>query len=277
MTAFTFRLRSFGFSRRGGGGTLHRSHRAILSVLGVVFAVVLLVPQTVGAYTHTTMPAVQVQTCALTPGTPCVAIVQPSHTYTTYRSHVDTSGVCLGLPPVVGTGPDDLTFGKIAVGYRHYYDGGEGLLPCAESGDVFYRGAVRFDLSNFTNSHFIGAKLTYRVERSERHLDSGGLNLDLRGIWSASAGLDIATDPWITWIGSNHDYLNGDGSQFPVPHGQITNPTITVDVSSTVRDMLRGAAPNNGFVLYGSDEGFPRNSDTLFSIYSNFTLELTYN
>lgn len=273
MTAFTFRMRSFGFTPQGERGNRYRLNRSILSVLSLAFAVGLLAPQAVGAFTHTVKP---VQECALNATVQCTATLQPSHTYTTYRNQGYTSGVCLGLP-VFGTGPDEITFGKIAVGYRHYYDGGEGLLPCAESGDTFYRGAVRFDLSNFTNSHFISAKLTCRVEKSERHLDSGGLSIDVRGIWSAAKGVDLATDTWINWQGTNHDYLNGDGSQYPVPSGQLSNPAVTVDVSSAVRDMLRGAVPNNGFVFYGYDEGYPRNSDILFSIYSNFVLELTYN
>lgn len=272
MTAFTFRMRSFGFTRRMERGNLPRRYRAIISTLGDIFAVGLLAPQAVGAFTHTVKP---VQECTLNVTVQCTATLQPSHTYTTYRNQGYTSAVCLGLP-VFGTAPPAIAPGEIAVGYRHYYDGGEGPLPCAESSDTFYRGAVRFDLSNFTNSHFIGAKLTYRVEKSELHLDSRGWPY-FPGIWSAAVGLDRATDTWVNWPGTNHDYLDGDGSQYPVPYGQLTNPTVTVDVSSIVRDMLRGAVPNNGFVFYGSDESFPQNGDILFSIFSNFALELTYN
>jgi hypothetical protein len=54
------------------------------------------------------------------------------------------------------------------------------------------------------------------------------------------------------------------------------DPTITLDVSSIVRDWLEGAKPNYGFVFYGFDEGFPQNNTTYLSKYSGFTLTLTY-
>ncbi len=95
------------------------------------------------------------------------------------------------------------------------------------------------------------------------------MNLDEPGIWSAAAGVDRATDDWLTWHSpSYHDYLNGDGTQLFVAPEHPNNLMISLDVSSIVRHWLRNAIPNEGFVFYGKDEGHPRNNDTLTSIYS---------
>ncbi len=201
----------------------------------------------------------------------------PSHTYTTWRSHEEEGGFpCAGLP-LIGTGgnpgPD---FGTIAVGYSHYYDPDDGLISCPSLADIFYRGAVRFDLSHFQLHDFVRATLKFRIQSSVRHDDVPNIYADRPGVWSAAAGVDRATDDWIDWqAGDGHDYVNGDHTQLPVPSDQVEDPTITVDVSGMVRDWLNGNA-NNGFVFYGKDEGYPRNSEKLFSTYTDFVLTLTY-
>jgi hypothetical protein len=208
----------------------------------------------------------------------CTASMPPSHVYTTYRSRDETDGLC-SSPGVTGTMPvggtdADVPWDTIAVGFHHYYDEGS-FIPCTETDDIFFRGAVRFDLHGFKNDHFIGAKLTFRVLDSQRRYD--GLGAVVPGIWSAAAGVDRATDDWPDWPAhSNHDYLNGDGAQQFVAPERLDNATISLDVSAMVRDWLAGATPNYGFVFYGKDEGYPDNSEILISTYTDFTLTLTY-
>jgi hypothetical protein len=208
----------------------------------------------------------------------CTNSLSPSRTYWTYRMHDDINGVFCGDLPLFGTaGYPQPSAGEIAVGYQHFYDPGTDPLPCSHTVDAFFRGAVRFDLSDFTNNRFIGAKLTFRVKESARHYDVGGLNVGESGTWSAAAAMDRATDNWLIWPApSDHDYINGDGSQHFVSPEHPDDPEISLDVSGMVRDWLRAATPNYGFVFYGKDEGYPENNDVLTSIYGDFVLTLTY-
>jgi hypothetical protein len=167
--------------------------------------------------------------------------------------------------------PKATTWDTITVGYGHYYNDDECMLD-----DAFWRGAVQFDLSPYKNYHFISATLTFSVTGSMRHEDVPASWPSATGTWSAAAGMDLATDNWVAWpAGEYHDYINGDGLHVPVPSGLMSDPTITLDVTSSVRGWLEGA-PNNGFVFYGFDEGFPRNSAIYLCNYSNFKLTLHY-
>jgi hypothetical protein len=204
--------------------------------------------------------------------------LQPSSVNTRGRRHTESSSSPFCDFPTHGTliePPPPATSDTITVGFAHYYNDDECMLN-----DAFWRGAVQFDLSGFRNQNFISAQLTFRVTDGLRYdpdTDLPGGPNDTGTRYSAAAGMDLATDNWAGWpAGEDHDYINGDGSHFPVPSGYMTTPTITLDVSSTVRDWLEGKKPNNGFVFYGFDEGFPQNNNTFLCNYSGFTLTLNY-
>jgi hypothetical protein len=203
----------------------------------------------------------------------------PSNVSTTFRSNHETDGLCSSLS-VYGTGPSDGTDpgNTITVGFTHHYEDDSVLfVPCTDTIDTFYRGAVYFDLSGFRNHNFIGARLTFRVKESTRHFDVGGSHVGETGTWSAAGGMDSATDNWLEWhSGDGHDYLNGDGSQHFVSPEHPDDPAIALDVSGMVRDWLEGVRPNYGFVFYGKDESYPDNNETLISTYTDFMLTLTY-
>jgi hypothetical protein len=207
------------------------------------------------------------------------ASLQPSNVYTTFRSNHKTDGLCSSLS-VYGTGPSDGTDpgNTITVGFTHHYeDDGVLFIPCTDTIDTFYRGAVRFDLSPYTYNHFLSATLTFSILSSTLHGDFPASFPNEPGVFSAAAGMDLATDNWLEWhSGDGHDYLNGDGSHLTVPSEWMLSSTATLDVSSTVRDWLEGNKPNYGFVFFGQDEGFPDNNKTLISTYTGFTLTLHY-
>jgi hypothetical protein len=204
--------------------------------------------------------------------------LQPSYVNTRGRRHTESSSspFCdIGTEGTLIEPPPAATGDTITVGFAHYYNDDTCMLN-----DAFWRGAVQFDLSGFKNQNFLSASLTFRVTDGLRYdpdtdLPEGPYETGAR--WSAAAGVDRATDNWAAWpAGEYHDYINGDGKHLFVPSGYMANPTITLDVSSIVRDWLNGAMPNDGFVFYGFDEGFPRNNNTYLSNYSDFTLTLTY-
>jgi hypothetical protein len=204
--------------------------------------------------------------------------LMPSSVNTRGRRHTESSSspFCnMGTTGTLIEPPSAATADTITVGFAHYYDDDTCMLN-----DAFWRGAVQFDLSGFKNQNFLSAKLTFSVTDGLRYdpdTDLPGGPYDTGPRYSAAAGMDLATDNWAGWpAGEDHDYINGDGSHFFVPSGYLTSPTITLDVSSTVRDWLEGKKPNNGFVFYGFDEGFPQNNNTYLSNYSGFTLMLTY-
>jgi hypothetical protein len=208
--------------------------------------------------------------------------LQPANVYTTFRANHETDGLCSSLS-VFGTGPDGGTdpgipWDTITVGFVHQYeDDGVLFIPCSDTIDAFYRGAVQFDLSGQTYHHFLSATLTFRILDSTRHYDVPAWWPNEPGIWSAAAGADGATDNWLGWhSGDGHDYINGDGAHLSMPGEKMLLPTTTLDVTSMVRDWLEGNKPNNGFVFYGHDEGYPNNNETFICRYTDFTLTLHY-
>ncbi len=93
--------------------------------------------------------------------------LSPSNTYLTSRLHDEFGGFLCGGLPIFGTADyPNPSFGEIAVGYKHSFDSGSDPFPCLESADAFFRGAVRFDLSGYTNNRFINANSPSALRRA---------------------------------------------------------------------------------------------------------------
>jgi hypothetical protein len=151
--------------------------------------------------------------------------------------------------------------GEVVEGYLHYYDSGSGPLPCEEEDDVYYRGAVNFDLDALRQfartTGFQHAILSFQIGQTDTTYGANYCLLHLQGNSLPWNGIDLGKDS-------------------PLPSGfSQSGDHIEADVASTVLWAVLTDSSDLNFLLIGSQEGFPKDNDNCSTTYRNFTLTLT--
>jgi hypothetical protein len=184
-----------------------------------------------------------------------------------YWYHESLSGVyCVPEGPAVSNGaPYDYNAlkaaGEIVEGYRDWYKPGTDPFPCEEVDDIYYRGAVNFDLGairQFAKAHnFQHATLSFQIDQTNASYDVTYCLAHLEGNALAWNGIDLGKDSPL----ESGFALNGDH--------------IEADVASTVVWAVLSDSDDLNFLFVGSQEGFPKDNDRCSTTYRNFTLTLT--
>jgi hypothetical protein len=212
--------------------------------------------------------------------------VQPSGYVTSWHSYTDepyfgTSFLGFPYPCLVDKQPDaDIDVFKlknrVGVGYDHHYDPGSQPFPCTDTNDYFYRGGVRFEMSqahDYMETHGVkSAALDFSPTLGP---------IDCLG----RVGFDN-TD-WDKWS-SIPAVLPSSNINLPAPvhKGTLIDGTevYSVDLTSFFNATVQvpGKAPHPQwesfwtspihFVLIGTDEGNPDNNDACTAEFGNFDL-----
>jgi hypothetical protein len=183
-----------------------------------------------------------------------------------YWYHTSLSGFgCFPEGPGVGSGggydfPALKAAGEIVEGYHHYYDPGTDPFPCEEVDDIYYRGAVTFDLGAIKQyaraNAFKHATLSFQIDQTDATYDVTYCLAHLQGNALSWNGIDLGKDSPL----ESGFALNGDH--------------VEADVLSTVMWSLLSDGSDLNFLLIGSQEGFPNDNDRCSTTYRNFTLTL---
>jgi hypothetical protein len=208
------------------------------------------------------------------------------------------AGVAVGQMPAL---PD----GGVLVGFDHFYLEGTKPCNCWSYRDAVVRGTILFKTDDIPH-HFKAATLVLQAMGSTVS-DPATNVLPLTGIFETSAaaqpqpgvGGDLRFDPASGQITALHE---GENRLFPMdpvsslkpvpgafgfparpyPQGAVmaepTTFSYRIDVTSTVvtwmADWLhRDQTPLRGFILVGTDESFPQQSNTQFAVSYLVTLE----
>jgi hypothetical protein len=190
---------------------------------------------------------------------------------------VDMTGAA-GQEAEVGKHP-----GEVVVGFERSHS-----TPCTLFGDqqvsIVHRGAVRFDLASIPKTaKFTKARLLFKrgvhhaVIGTESSNDGTCLNHLMRAStdWSANFPADtlIPGTPLVDIKFSPLETVNVSSDSVLVQNAK----TFSVDVTPALQAWINQGEPNNGFVLVGSSEIFPENSNqTCFSWYGSFVLDIVY-
>lgn len=154
---------------------------------------------------------------------------------------------CLDLIPYGAS--EGLKYGTARVGYNRNHDPGTEPFPCWWWVSSVDRGLVRFDLA------LLGVPADKIVDAT--------LEYDLQTTYSVpntatNCPNDILASLWImneSW--SNSFYPNAESFTDFAPSPSCVVTHHSWNVTSVVRDWLKGARPNYGFLFVGADESFP--------------------
>jgi hypothetical protein len=184
-----------------------------------------------------------------------------------YWYHDSLSGIgCLAEGPGVASGGGyDFNglkaAGEVVEGYSDWYKPGTDPFPCEEVDDIYYRGAVNFDLGVIRQyakaNAFKHATLSFQMDQTNTSYDVNYCLAHLEGNALSWNGIDLGKDSPL----ESGFALNGDH--------------VEADVLSTVMWSLLSDSSDLNFLLIGSQEGFPQNNDRCSTTYRNFTLKLT--
>jgi hypothetical protein len=167
-----------------------------------------------------------------------------------------------------GTG-GDLGIGppppEIGVGYMHAYDPGQDPFPCDFTDNVFYRGAVQFQMNQvnkFVQGHGL-AKATFSYS-----VDSG--------YPGCVSEIDITSaNPWRD--PNNPDEVAGGGIKLTAPQ-DANNGSFSVDITAWIAvEAVPGSSgsPNMHFVFIGSNEDQTvQDNKSCETVLGNFQLTL---
>ncbi|MBP7937831.1 MAG: hypothetical protein KA354_24590 [Phycisphaerae bacterium] len=146
---------------------------------------------------------------------------------------------------------EGLEFGAARVGYDRHHDPGTEPLPCWWWVSSVDRGLVRFDLAllGVTGDQITDATLEYDLETtySVAGTATNCPNSILSSIW-------IVNEPWSDKFDLDAEFLTD-----PSPSPSCVDTHHSLNVSSVVRDWLKGVRPNYGFLFVGGDESRPSN------------------
>lgn len=207
-----------------------------------------------------------------------VQILNSHHTELTLPGcPVDMTGAA-GQEAEVGKHP-----GEVVVGFERSHS-----TPCAVFGDqqvsIVHRGAVRFDLANVPKAaKFTKARLLFKRGVHNAVIGSGSsnegtcLNHLMRAStdWSANFPADtlIPGTPLVDIKFSPLETVDVSSDTVSVKNAKV----FSVDVMPALQAWINQGEPNNGFVLVGSSEIFPKDSNQVcFSWYGSFALDLVY-
>jgi len=190
---------------------------------------------------------------------------------------VDMNGAA-GQEAEVGKHP-----GEVVVGFERSHS-----KPCAVFGDqqvsIVHRGAVRFDLANvpktakFTKARLVFKRGVHNAVIGDTSSNEGTcLNHLMRAStdWSANFPEDtlIPGTPLVDIKFSPLEITNVNENSFQIKDSK----TFSVDVTPALQAWVNQGEPNNGFVLVGSSEIFPKDSNQVcFSWYGSFALDIVY-
>jgi hypothetical protein len=187
------------------------------------------------------------------------------HLLTQNKAHHDAFGFwCGGTINVLGTagsfsdGPND-----VFSGYEDYYDGGSEPFPCVEKQQIFYRGGVAFDVSQFDT--ITAATLKFDVERSISR--NGEVVSPVPPVCNATT----------LGMGIDSEFYDFDNAAALPPCA----PSYSIGVSSQVRDWISQSHANFGLILAGPkldiSSDVPNDNSANVTWYDNFQLEIIYN